>query len=387
MAYKLILPEPKKTKESFGGKVLRNVTGGLVNAAENAENFLKMGASAVANPLGINPFIPQPHGKAGSRLGAEAALGQEYLKPKNASESYGQHLAGALPLAVAGGGGFGTGLKEGLKNVGKAASHIIKSDIGRGTAQAAGFGEVGQTIAGALAPGVIESLKPSSIQKHYQPIKKELYNKVKTEGNTKVAAGEIKDLTKDFLETEQRRSGGKSPYIRKLAHWNKEASNNEIKAVDLHNIKKDLNQYIYKEYGSPDYLKALEKEVHAQIDAAGKSPRTETNLTLPSWSKNLKKADKLHGILTKGEWDKSPAVVKWLFNKFTPGKMISYAGKNFVTPAKLWTALPQETLDFYVKNILEGIEKNPSHFQTDIKKLNHLLEKEEPKKAKFKLVL
>ncbi len=94
----------------------------------------------------------------------------------------------------------------------------------------------------------------------------------------------------------------------------------------------------------------------------------------------------MHSILTKGEWDNSPEAVKWLFKKFTPGKILSHAGKNFVTPARLWTNLPKETKDFYVKNILEGIQKNPANFQTDIKKLNGLLEEEKPTK-KFKLVL
>ncbi len=382
MAFYEVDLEPKKKKESFGGKALRNITGGLVNAAENAENFLKFGASAIAKPLGQNPFIPSPQGQSGIRLGAEEILGKEYLKPKHKIEEYGQHLIGATPLSLTG-TGLGTGLKQAGKNIASAAGNIIKSDIGRGVAQGLGLGEAGQAIGGIVAPGVIESLKNSTIQKHFQPIKKELYNKVKSEGQARINAGEIKDLTRDFLETEQRRSGGKSPFIRRLANWNKEASNNEIKAEDLHNIKKDLNQYIYKEYNSPDYLKALEKEVHKQINAAGKNgQRTETNLTLPSWSKNLKKADKLHGILTEGDFKESPEIVKWLFKKFTPGKFIASTGKQFITPARLWGNLPFETKDFYVKNILEGIEKNPGIFQPAIKNLNQLVDHKE-QKSKF----
>jgi hypothetical protein len=372
MAFYEVDLEPKNKKESFGGKILRNVTGGIVNAAENAENVLKTVAGSIADPLGLKTFQKKSYGSAGSRLIAEKTLGKEYLTPKNKVEEYGQHLLGAAPVSAVLGG----------NSLASATSNIVKSDIGRGTAKALGLGEVGQTIAGVAAPGVIDSLKNSNIQKHFQPVKKELYNKVKAEGQNKINAGEIKDLTKDFLETEQRRSGGKSPFIRRLVNWNKEASNNEIKAEDLHNIKKDLNQYIYKEYNSPDYLKGLEKEVHKQIDAAAKNgPRTTENLTLPSWSKNLRKADKLHSILTQGEFDKSPEIVKWLFKKFTPGKIIASSGKQFVTPARLWGNLPVETKNFYVDNILKGIEKNPGIFQPAIKKLNQLVDKDQ--KSKF----
>ncbi len=370
--------KPKNEKESFGGKLVRNATSGIVNAFENSENVLKTVAGSVADPLGLKSFQKKPKGVAGSRLVAEQSLGKAYLTPKNKLEEYGQHLIGTVPVSAALGG----------NSLASAASNIIKSDIGRGTAKAFGLGEVGQTIAGAVAPGILDSLKNSNVQKHFQPLKKELYDKVKAQGETKVNAGEIKNLTKDFLETEQRRSGGKSPFVRRLVNWNKEASNNEIKAEDLHNIKKDLNQYIYKEYNSPDYLKALEKETHKVIDATRKNgPRTETNLTLPSWGKDLRKADKLHGILTEGDYKNSPEIVKWLFKKFTPGKIVASAGKQFVTPARLWTNLPVETKDFYVKNILEGIEKNPGSFQPAIKKLNNLVdEKEEKKKGKFRLV-
>ncbi len=378
MAFYEVDLEHKKKKESFGGKILRNVTGGIVNAVDNAENVLRTVAGSVADPLALKTFNPKTQSTVDARLLAQKGLGKEYLTPKNKLEEYSQHLLGSTPI-VAGLGG--TGLKS-------AASNIIKSDIGRGVAKGLGFGEIGQTIAGAAAPGVIESLKNSSIQKHFQPLKKELYHKVKLEGENKVNAGEIKNLTKDFLETEQRRSGGKSPFIRRLANWNKEASNNEIKAEDLHNIKKDLNQYIYKEYNSPDYLKALEKETHKVIDAAGKNgPRTAENLTLPSWSKNLRKADKLHSILTEGDFDKSPEIVKWLFKKFTPGKFIASAGKQFVTPARLWGNLPVETKDFYVKNILEGITKNPGVFQPAIKKLNQLVDTKEEKSRFYEVDL
>jgi|GEM_PF-4114410 hypothetical protein len=379
MAYKVILP--KKEKESFGGKLLRNATGGLVNFVENSESLLKNVAHSVADPLGLNQFKSKPR-SVGVRDVAEQALGKEYLKPKGKVEEYGQHLVGTVPVAAALGG----------NGIISAAKNIVKSDIGRGAAQVLGLGETGQTIAGAIAPGVIDSLKNANIQKHFQPVKKELYKKVAAEGHNKIEAGEIKDLTHEFLEIEQRRSAGKSPFIRRLKNWNKEASNNEIKAEDIHNIKKDLNQYIYKEYNSPDYLKALEKETHKVIDAAGKNgQRTTENLTLPSWSKNLRKADKLHSILTEGDFNKSPEIVKWLFKKFTPGKFVAAAGKRFINPTRLWGNLPKETKDFYVDNILKGIEKNPGIFQPEIKKINQLVdkkeEKKEPKKGKFRVVL
>src|SRR5260221_7582061 len=202
MAFYEVDLEHKKKKEFFGGKILRNVTGGIVNAVDNAENVLRTVAGSVADPLALKTFNPKTQSTVDARLLAQKGLGKEYLTPKNKLEEYSQHLLGSTPI-VAGLGG--TGLKS-------AASNIIKSDIGRGIAKGLGFGEIGQTIAGAAAPGVIESLKNYSIQKHFQPLKKELYHKVKLESENKVNAGEIKNLTKDFLETEQRRSGGKSPF-------------------------------------------------------------------------------------------------------------------------------------------------------------------------------
>lgn len=421
MAYKIV-PRASSTnknteKESWIGWGARNIAGGLKKSVDYLAQggplqSMTMSTLGTSGPRPQDINIPEGHKlisnprqkwldalpqeyTSGKGQPLEYVLGLKpgYLSGKNVDEEYLQHLISTVGITGAHGGlkPVGNKLTEKVASIGKKSlgtvGNVIASDVTRGTAKALGAPDVVSTALGATAPGVVKSLTKKATQEHFQPIKKDLYDKVKSEGENKIDAGQIKELTKDFLEIEQRRTGGKSPFIRRLANWNKESSNNEIKAEDLHNIKKDLNQYIYKEYNSPDYLKALEKEVHKQIDAAGKNgQRTQTNLTLPNWSNNLKKADKLHSILTEGDFDQSPEIIKWLFKKFTPGKYITAAGKQFVTPIKLWWNLPEETKDFYVKNIIEGIEKNPGIFQPEIKQLNKLTESKQEKKKGFKII-
>lgn len=404
MSFKIVPLDKKKHPESWLGWGARNIAGGLNRALDTAGQAVR----AVSDPVGYS------QNKILSNLGFEkpidiSAPKIQSLEPKNSAEDYLQHLISGVALTGATGGikstgaKFGNilskssenGLKEtvqqlgskalsGIKSTVGAATNIITHDIGRNTAKKLGAGEIGQTIGGIAAQGLGRSVLPSKYKENFHPIEKSLYKKVKGEGHYKIASGEINNLAKQFIEDEQRRTGGKSKYIRRLDQWINQSEGGKIKSEDLHNLKKDLNQYIYREYNSPGYLKALEIETHKQISAAGKNgARTETNLTLPSWSKNLRKADKLHSLLTEGDWNKTPDIIKWLFKKFIPGRIVYEGGKRLATPIELGVRFPMEFGEFFAKNTMKAIEKNPGSFQSEIKKLNHLLKKEDSSKSGF----
>lgn len=381
MAFTKVKLDEKKSNTWFPGK---NIVGGIKRATDVAGQAIR----AVGDPLGYSQnIISNRLGLPQSNTFTRNLTAPEIpsLKPAGQSEDYAQHLIGQLAL---GGATGAINPQSILKSTGQLASNVVASDIGQQAAKSLGAGPVLQTLGGLAGVGLKNTLKPSAIQEKFQPYKKWLYNEVKKEGKTKIDSGELNTLAKEFIEDEQRRSGGKNPYIRRLSNWINETKGNQATAEDIHKFKKDINEYRYHKFESPSYLKALEKEVHSVIDKAGKSKRTDSNLTLPSWSKNLKKADKLHKILSIQE--STPGLEKgidWLF-KFSPsiGKALKYTAKAGTAPAQLITQFPKKTWEFFVDEVLKGIQKHPAAFQPEIKRLNHIISKKEERFKKVKLV-
>ena len=164
MAFYEVDLEPKKKKESFGGKVLRNVAGGAVKAIDYAAQGgpLKSIITSSLSGSNFNNQIEAPEGykkvklpgemwreslpeqyKTGKGQPLEYVFGLEpgYLSGKNASEDYAQHLISALGITGASGGlnTAGKNITEKAVSLGKSSlgtlGNVVASDAVRGTAK------------------------------------------------------------------------------------------------------------------------------------------------------------------------------------------------------------------------------------------------------------
>lgn len=160
MAFYEVDLSPKKNKESFGGQVLRNVTGGIVNAVDNAESVLRTVAGSVADPLALKTFNPKTQSKVDARLLAQKGLGKEYLTPKNKIEEYGQYLAGAIPVASALG-------NTGITNT---AKHIVTTDAVYGAAKSLGIPDSIATALSLTIPGLIRGSSSKELKRNLKNV-------------------------------------------------------------------------------------------------------------------------------------------------------------------------------------------------------------------------
>lgn len=386
-------------KSSFWGSTGRIIGGGLKNAVDTAisspyhfDKAIQRAPFEVTNNIASVLGYEKPFQQEQDFFTPKAAPSIKVLEPQGKGEAYGQHAVENLALmGLTGGLNPLKGVKplqktvSAIKSVGSGLGDIAAADIGQHFGEKIA-GPVGGAVGSVLGVGLKRGTNTNTLKENFQPIKKKLYQAVKKEGFEHIASGDINELVNDFLETEQRRDPS-SKFIRRLSNWENQSKNNTIKANDLHDIKKDLNQYIYKEYGSPDYLSALEREVHQVIDKAGKTARNPTNLTLPNWTSNLRKADLLHKIFSEPKSTNNPLKQVWNYisRKFTPTKfIIDQTGRRLLTPLRLGASLPSETADFFSRQITKALEEHPSLFQGEIKKINKELDKEVPTKKKFK---
>src|ERR1700722_4874736 len=134
-------------KNSFG----KNIIGGLAKGVENAENFLRLSAGAISDPLGtksvqgaIDTFYPKDQQLQKEKIpGFRKLISPIVAEPKTIPEREIEDIIGNVAFNVASAGLSG-GIKH-ARDIGSIASHAFKRSVqgkaGKYAAKVAGLGD------------------------------------------------------------------------------------------------------------------------------------------------------------------------------------------------------------------------------------------------------
>jgi hypothetical protein len=377
----------------------KNLIGGLAKGIENAEDYLRLGAGAISDPLGIksvkyaiNTLYPQEQQQE-KVAGFRKLISPLIPEPKTIPEKESEDVIGNVAFNLA-----TLGAEQGFKSVkdfGMAGFDFLKRSLqgkaGKYAAKAVGFGDIGQAIVEVGTPVALETLNVNNLVKGMQKPKENAYEEAtKAAGfkkvNSRVEAGDTKEKLTNYLLRDYAEQPGLKNFKKNIqSMYGTLDKNGDIYIKDALHWKQELNNLVYRsdisqtlkdKYSSllPNFNGILEK-ASSEFKDFGSPYNQANNLT------RIVSEAKQASEFAKEAFDKVKVTqpIKYLFSGT---KLIgSQAGNALGTAAQLKIDHPKQFAEYYSKAIAAASKKQLPKFLSNVKNMEKLVKTKDKEKS------